>query len=345
MQTEPNLSEQITALWRDSGAWLVGHSSNIAISAIIGAFIVALLCGVRVFGKRLSRSAHPWRGVIGRALSSMRFWFMGTLAAQIVSVFAHAPPDIANTVNFIFTFALTFQVALFLRELLIGSIELRAGHADPSGSLPSAINLIRLLINATLFIIAVILILGNLNVNVTGLIAGLGVGGIAIGLAAQGIFSDLFAALAILFDQPFRRGDSIKWENTIGTVEAIGLKTTRIRTNTGELAIVSNTNLLSKEMRNFSRLDHRRVVQMIGIKNSATAEQLAALPEQLRAALDGCEGCRFIACGIDSFVLTAINIQLSYDVLSPDGAQLLTQKHAAHIALLRSLEAAGIALA
>ncbi len=97
------------------------------------------------------------------------------------------------------------------------------------GALASATGIIRFLVSFTLFSLALVLVLGNLGVNVTGLVAGLGVGGIAIGLAAQGIFKDLFAALAIIFDRPFRKGDSVKWSGISGTVEAIGLKTTRIR--------------------------------------------------------------------------------------------------------------------
>ena len=89
--------------------------------------------------------------------------------------------------------------------------------------------IIRVLVSVALFAIAGILILDNLGVNVTALVAGLGIGGIAIGLAAQGIFSDLFAALSILFDKPFKKGDTIRYDQSTGTVERIGLKTTRLR--------------------------------------------------------------------------------------------------------------------
>jgi small-conductance mechanosensitive channel len=100
--------------------------------------------------------------------------------------------------------------------------------------LGSAIGIIRLLVTVALFAIAIILILDNLGVNVTGLVAGLGIGGIAIGLAAQGIFKDLFSALSIIFDRPFRRGDTITFDQTTGTVEQIGLKSTRIRSLGGK---------------------------------------------------------------------------------------------------------------
>ncbi len=119
-------------------------------------------------------------------------------------------------------------------------------------SLGNAMAIIRVLISVALFAIAGILILDNLGVNVTALVAGLGIGGIAIGLAAQGIFSDLFAALAILFDKPFKKGDTIRYDNSTGTVERIGLKTTRLRSLTGEQLIMANTKLLEREIHNLA---------------------------------------------------------------------------------------------
>src|SRR5690606_18373644 len=100
------------------------------------------------------------------------------------------------------------------------------GQAD---TLSNAMALIRVLVTVALFAIATVVVLDNLGVNVTGLVAGLGIGGIAIGLAAQGIFSDLFAALSIIFDKPFRRGEIITYDQTTATVERIGLKSTRLR--------------------------------------------------------------------------------------------------------------------
>jgi small-conductance mechanosensitive channel len=210
MTPDDSFDLELAAVWRDVALWFSVNSIRIMLAVLFSALLVIILYGVRMIGKRMSRHANQWTGIIGRALGSMRLWFMVALAAQLVAVYAHAPEDVRNTTSFIFIFATTFQAALFLRELILGAVELRAGEADPSGNLGSALGLIRLLVNVTLFVIAVIVILANLGVNVTGLVAGLGVGGIAIGLAAQGIFSDLFAALSILFDKPFRRGDVVR---------------------------------------------------------------------------------------------------------------------------------------
>ena len=128
----------------------------------------------------------------------------------------------------------------------------RVAEENGAGALGNAMAIIRVLVSVALFAIAGILILDNLGVNVTALVAGLGIGGIAIGLAAQGIFSDLFAALSILFDKPFKKGDTIRYDQSTGTVERIGLKTTRLRSLTGEQLIMANTKLLEREIHNLA---------------------------------------------------------------------------------------------
>lgn len=345
MTPDDSIALELASLWRDITLWLDFNGRRILLALLMSALLVLILYGVRMIGKRMSRNANQWTGIIGRALASMRLWFMVALAAQLVAVYAHAPGDVRSTISFIFIFAATFQAALFLRELILGAVDLRAGEADPSGSLGSALGLIRLLVNVTLFVIALIVVLANLGVNVTGLVAGLGVGGIAIGLAAQGIFSDLFAALSILFDKPFRRGDTIRWEGTTGTVEAIGLKSTRIRAVSGEEVVISNTNLLGKELRNFTRIEQRRIVQPISLVYQTSPEQCAAIPDMLRAAVDGCEGCHFVRCGLDIFAPSSLDFQLVYDVDAEDQDLMLSHKHAANIAILECFAKNGIAFA
>jgi small-conductance mechanosensitive channel len=270
---------------------------------------------------------------------------MAALALQIVSVYAIAPAELANPIRILFIIALGLQAAFLLRELVLGGIEIRAAEADPTGNLGSAIDLLRLFVSCAMFIIATILILANLGVNVTGLIAGLGIGGIAIGLAAQGIFSDLFAALSILFDKPFRRGDTVRWETTAGVVEAIGLKSTRIRSLTGEEIIISNANLLSKELRNFARLEKRRIVQPLSLVYQTSPDVCAQLPDIMATAINAQDGCHFVRCGLDTFAASSLDFQLVYDVEAEDQELVLLRKHAANMAILRAFAQAGIGFA
>ncbi len=328
--------------------WISGHTQQIFVGLLIGLAIVATLFGLKTFGLWLCRPharGGAWPGIIGKALSRTRVLFMVAVAAQSVSALAHAPPSIAWPIYVIFITACGFQIAIWLRAIVLGAVQRRAAQDDPNGSLGSAVGIIRLLVTSALFLLAVILILSNLGVNVSGLLAGLGIGGIAIGLAAQGIFSDLFAALSILFDKPFRRGDLIRWEGTIGEVEYIGLKSTRIRALSGEEIIISNANLLGKEVRNFARIETRRINQVLGLVFNTSPEKCAQMTALIEPTINACEGCQFVRIGLETFGASSLDFMLVYDVTASDQADILARRNAVNIAVLTLFEHEKIAFA
>lgn len=340
---KPPIDERATRLWFDSTGWLTDYWLQILIAGILGAVIVAILFGAKSLGERLCRSDPDkghWRSVIGKALATTRVWFMFAVASQIVCTYAHAPADLAKTVYFLFVIAATLQAAIFARELILGSIEHRASGHETLGS---ALTIIRLLVTAAVFSIATVLILSNLGVNVTGLIAGLGVGGIAIGLAAQGIFKDLFAALAILFDRPFRVGETITFGDATGKVEAIGLKTTRIRSVDGEQIIMSNDKLLDTQIRNLHGIPERRVVLSIPLHYANPAEQLTKLPDMLKAIVEGVPDCRFDHAWLQGFGDNAIKLELMFHVTKGSADARDTARHTVMVGAIEALQAAGIA--
>ena len=191
-----------------------------------------------MIGHVLERTVDPVHGRRGGSTSSP---LMPTV-----------PIRIERLIDILFTVAFALQGAVWARELVLGVISRKAGEDPSETAVGNAMAVIRVLVSIAVFALAIVVILDNLGVNVTALVAGLGVGGIAIGLAAQGIFSDLFAALSILFDKPFRRGDIIHYDQTTGTVERIGLKTTRLRSVNGEQVVISNAKLLEREIHNFN---------------------------------------------------------------------------------------------
>ena len=190
--------------------WLSANALRIVVALAVGAVLVAALLFIQKLAQRLCRDNAElvdWKTIVGRIAAKTSFWFLVIVAAKLVDGYADTPPLLDKTIGFLFTVAFTFQAAVWVRELVLGFVEHRAGMTDQDhGALASATGIIRFLVSFTLFSLALVLVLGNLGVNVTGLVAGLGVGGIAIGLAAQGIFKDLFAALAIIFDRPFPQG-------------------------------------------------------------------------------------------------------------------------------------------
>jgi small-conductance mechanosensitive channel len=219
----------------------------------------------------------------------------------------------------------------------------RVAEDNGTGTLSNAVALIRVLISVALFAVAIILILDNLGVNVTALVAGLGIGGIAIGLAAQGIFSDLFAALAILFDKPFRRGDTIRYDNSTGTVEKIGLKTTRMRSLTGEQVIMANTKLLEREIRNLAEAKARRVAISLAVGGASTdkLDAIAALAAEAVATAKGCKIVRFVVTGVGS---GAVAHDLVYDDTTLDNDSIALNRSVILKALIMKLETSGLEL-
>nr|WP_231638980.1 mechanosensitive ion channel family protein [Sphingomonas profundi] len=344
----PPIDQQLTLFWTQTTEWITTHIVQIVAGSVIAAVIVAVLLGMKTLGVRICRgdTDHTrWRTVIGRAFAKTNIWFMIAVAAELVSGYAQAPGAVASTIRFVFTVAVTLQAAIWARELILGVIEHRTGSGDEASGHGSALGIIRLLVTIALFAIATILILDNLGVNVTGLVAGLGIGGIAIGLAAQGIFSDLFAALSILFDKPFRRGDAVRWDSTSGSVEAIGLKTTRVRALTGEEVVISNANLLNKELHNLARLDRRRHVLAIGVIYQTPPEVCAEIPDMLRRIVEGQEKCTLVRCGMTGFGASSLDYELQFDVHSQNYEVVFNARSAVCIAILQAFNEAGIEFA
>ncbi|MEP6982811.1 MAG: mechanosensitive ion channel domain-containing protein, partial [Sphingomicrobium sp.] len=199
--------------------WFEANRDGLATGALVGVVLVALMLILRSYGERTVRRdplGIGWRTVFGRVLAKTGVGFMILAAADVVATYAELPHKAARLIDILFVIAFAIQGAVWGRELILGVIGRRVADENASGPLASAMAIIRVLVSVALFAIAGILILDNLGVNVTALVAGLGISGIAIGLAAQGIFSDLFAALAILFDKPFKKGDTIRYDGSTG---------------------------------------------------------------------------------------------------------------------------------
>lgn len=338
---------ELEQYWQQTQGWISSHYLSIALACASAALIIALLYGLRHLGTRLCRREHlgHWPRIIGRAIARTNLFFIVMLAARVVSGMATPPAVVAGTIGFLFTVAAAVQAALWVRELVIGIVEYRAGEEDGASTLGSAIGIIRLLVTAICFIVATLLILDNVGVNITGLVASLGIGGIAIGLAAQGIFSDLFASLAIIFDKPFRRGDIVKWDQTTGTVESIGLKTTRVRSTTGEEVVISNTNLLNKELRNLAHTRRRRATLMLSIPYQTPPDVCRRIPEMVKAIVTAHDKAVFLHCCMVNFAPSSLDYELLFDVLDEDGEIFNSARHDICITILESFAKQGIRFA
>jgi small-conductance mechanosensitive channel len=342
-----DLQEQIRTFWTSSIHWIGEHWLQIAIAIAVGTVIALSLLWLRNLGPKLARrssSGTGWAAVFGKAIQRTSTFFIVMVAAKLVSGYAGPPEIVATTINFLFTLAAVFQAATWARELILGAIEHRTRSEHYSGeALVNAMGLIRLLVTIVVFSIALVVVLDNLGVNVTGLVAGLGVGGIAIGLAAQGIFADLFAALAIIFDRPFRRGDAIMYDQSSGTVEEIGLKSTRVRGINGEERIISNKNLLDKEIINNTTRDRRRTKLAIGVAYETDLDLLDRLPAILQEVVEQQDQV-FIRCGFIAYGASTLDFELEFDTPHADYQNAYDARTKVGLAIFRRFAAEGISL-
>jgi len=321
-------------------AWFNANRDGLIVGLAVGVAIVAAMLVLRSLGRRLvERDPHgmSWRAVIARVFAKTSLVFMVLAAADVVSTYAELPHKVARLIDILFVIAFALQGAVWGRELILGMIGRRVAEDNGSGALANAMAIIRVLVSVALFAIAGILILDNLGVNVTALVAGLGIGGIAIGLAAQGIFSDLFAALAILFDKPFRRGDTIRYDQSTGTVERIGLKTTRLRSVTGEQLIMANTKLLEREIHNLAQAKARRMTIYLAIGGKASTSSIDAVIAAAAAAVSTQKGCRPVRCVLSGAGAGALTFDLVYDDGSIDPDRLATNRSQILRALIEKL--------
>jgi small-conductance mechanosensitive channel len=332
--------------------WVTANLTEILIAGAIAAGVVALLWGARALVLRAAKrlgSGHAFPATLAAVVRKTRLWFLAALAIRLVDGYLHPPDDVAKTIAFLFIVATALQVAIWARTLILGMIEYRAvGHDGDASSLSSAMGIIRLLVSVAVFAIAAIVVLDNLGANVTGLIAGLGIGGIAIGLAAQGIFSDLFAALSIIFDKPFRVGDTITFQGkegpVTGHVERIGLKSTRIRSLTGELRIIGNTQLLAQEVSNFSGRRVFRFGLPFGVVYQTDPQVLAGIPALLEAEVERA-GHRFVDAWMKAFGPSSIDFDFLFEVDTGGNDEAHAAKQAVALAVLAAFKVRGIQFA
>jgi small-conductance mechanosensitive channel len=345
--TASDVRAQTLSLWKASAGWVSAHWLQVLIAIGVGVLIFLGLHFLKSLGYRLcnrDKSGTGWFTIFGRAIAKTGNFFIVMTSAELVAGIGDAPSQVAAIIRFLFTVAAVFQGAVWAREIILGAIEHRtAASEEHSQTLANAMGLIRLFVTFALFAIALITILGNLGVNVSGLIAGLGVGGIAIGLAAQSIFADLFAAIAIIFDRPFRRGDAITYDKSAGTVEYIGMRSTRIRGTNGEERVIGNKKLLDFELINNSRREYRRVVFTLSVIQTTPIAVLEGLPHLLKQIVED-HGQKFVRAGFTAFTAQSYEFDVEFDSPTAVFQDMYDARHSIGLAIIKRFQEDGIAL-
>ncbi len=348
-------------LLQDLEAWLIDTDFSVIViklvaALVLGALVYAALALVRRVVRRRIEAlrAAPQRdltnggafvaalsGVIA-ATSSLFMWITAFAAASHVFTLA---PVVRGVINSLFVVAFVLQGAVWASVGLGATLEQFARRRGDGRSVQGATSIIGLIGRAVLWSVALLLVLDNLGINVTALVAGLGIGGIAIGLAAQSILGDLFASLSIVLDKPFEAGDFVISGDYMGTVERIGLKTTRLRSLSGEQIVISNADLLASRIRNYKRMAERRVVFGIAVVYGTAHDKLATIPQMVRAIIEAQAKTRFDRCHFTGFGDFALTFEAAYYVLSADYNEHMDTLQAINLALYRRFTEEGICFA
>jgi small-conductance mechanosensitive channel len=273
----------------------------------------------RLVKKFAARAATGADGIAGSVVDATQLWLLFPLAAYAGALALDLPARIDGLLAGIAVAGATLQVAFWINRLFQGLLErrlarLRSTDAESATMLSLLAFAGRVLIWAVLLLVA----LDQVGVNITALVAGLGIGGVAVALAVQNVLGDLLASLSIVLDKPFVVGDFIVVDSLRGTVENVGIKTTRVRSLDGELMVFSNADLLRSRIRNFKRMLERRVEFTIGVSYQTPLEKLRGIPQWLREIVKGQQRARFDRAHFKQYAESSLVFEVVYVVLDPD---------------------------
>ncbi|MEY4761243.1 MAG: hypothetical protein RLZZ200_1099 [Pseudomonadota bacterium] len=239
-----------------------------------------------------------------------------------------------------------FQGGLWATAALKFFIQHRQGSARlHDTAAKNSLGVVTLIAQILIWSLFALLALDNLGVNITTLVAGLGVGGIALALAVQTLLGDLLASISIAFDKPFEPGDLLKLDDFEGTVEAIGIKSTRLRSLTGEQIIITNADLLKSRLRNLGRMPERRSLFRLYVAYDTPAVKVAAVPDIVESAVRGIEGTRFVSCLLASLGRDALEFEVLFFVENRPGIDIPRANAAVNQQIVARFAAEGIGFA
>ncbi len=315
------------------------------------AFMLLLHTLRRVILHRLKRVSQQTDMVLDdflvEVLSATRILLASALGLYLGSHFLTLPATLDKWVDRAFAVALIMQVGFWSTRALIFWLRhyFKQGDEVDAGSRAMTLSLLSFLGRVVIWVLVLLSLLANLGINVTALVASLGIGGIAVALAAQNILGDLFASLSIALDKPFVIGDFIVLGEEMGTVEHVGLKTTRLRSLSGEQIVVANNDLLQTRIHNFKRMAERRVVFAIGVTYDTPADKLERIPVLLKQAVEAQPDARLERAHFKSFGAFSLDFEIAYYVRQPDYTVFMDVQQAINLQVVRSFAAESIEFA
>lgn len=302
---------------------------------------------------RIRAQQQRWKDTDSPALELLSLLAARTHILVLISValyFAEKYLTLPKKVDQVFDIVIVFGVAVQMALWAVTAVRFFIEHhyarsgVDDTGSRAS-VGVLMFVATGIIWAIFALLALDNLGVNITALVAGMGVGGIAIALAVQTILGDLFGSMSIALDKPFAVGDALRIDDIEGTVEHVGIKSTRLRSVTGEQIILSNADVLKSRVRNLGRMPEKRVSARLRVGFETSSDQMAHISALVKEAVVAAPGTRFVSCLLGQIGEYALEFEAIYFVDNNRDAKTAGTVDAVNRGIVERFAAAGISFA
>lgn len=330
-------------LGNDPQQWLA--ALGITAAVFLGLFLLRRILGTYL-GKIVKNTAIAWDDIVVALVPRTHWLFLFSLALLAGS----RPLELSEATEKLLLKSVAvlsvIQLGIWANTLVSYFLEdyrKRKAQDDPASA--TTISAVGLLIRISIWAVVLLLALANAGVQIAPLLAGLGVGGIAVALAVQTVLKDLLASLSIILDKPFVLGDFLIVGDLMGAVEHIGLKTTRIRSLSGEQLIFANGDLLESRIRNFGRMKERRVVFKLGITYQTPKSKIEKVPGIIKAAIEAEKTARFDRSHFNEYGNFSLNFETVYYVAVPDYNTYMNIQQAINLRIHEDFEKEGIEFA
>lgn len=330
-------------LWGNSpGEWLM--AATMAVAVWVALWLLREFIAIR-YRRYLGGPGAPPERILPDLAASTRQYFMLAIALYAAKWGLVLPPNAHRILLNVILILILLQTGLWavrsVRLLLDIKRRERGLDSTLSGSMAVILLVSRLVIWSLLILVA----LENLGVNITALLAGLGVGGVAVALALQNVLGDLFASLSIALDKPFVIGDFLSIDVYSGTVEKIGIKTTRLRSESGEQIILSNADILKSRVRNYGRAAQLRILSTVRVRYDTPTDKLRVIARLLEDIVKSQPHAQFERCHLKMLGEWAVQFELSYFRVDPATYPLLDLQQEVNLRILEAFAEAGIRFA
>jgi small-conductance mechanosensitive channel len=335
---------QIPLFGLPAGRWLLAMAAALTTYALLAMALKLLRTRVTSLAGQTETRLDD---TVLEMLAGTHRWLIALMALLLGLTMLDLPERWQDRVSQLWVLVLVAQGALWADRLLrIGLRHYEQRQKNVNGApVGAAASLMGWGLRVLLWTVVLMTVLANLGVNITALVASLGVGGVAVALAAQSILSDLFASVSIAVDKPFEVGDFIVLADVSGVVEHVGIKSTRIRAVGGEQVVMSNTDLLKRSISNYKRLAQRRVVLSFGLACNTPADAVQGVPETVKALITQSPHLRCDRVHFKRIGEASLDFEVVYTVLKPDFILHMDEQQRINLALMRSLGSQGIEIA